>query len=76
MYGVGTVLVGAALWLVSNTVSQDEFDEHVATKQCERATDRWIKKKNQLDERPHDQRMIEDERQALEDKVQQCGTTG
>lgn len=73
VYSIGTVLIGAALWLVTATVTQAEFDQHVSDKQCERATDRWIKKRNQLDERPEDKKLIQDERQALKDQEQQCG---
>ncbi len=76
MYSIGTVLIGAALWMVTTTVTQAEFDEHVASNDCRRATDRWITKANQLDARPKDKGLKKEERQAREDKNLQCGKKG
>ncbi len=76
VYAVGTVLISVALWFASQTTSQEEFDLHVTDKQCERATDRWIKKANQLDERPADKMLIQQEREAKEMKLQQCSKSG
>lgn len=76
VYSIGTVLVGAALWVVTSTVTQADFDEHVANNDCRRATDRWITKANQLDARPGDKGMKKEERQAREDKNRQCKKKG
>ncbi len=76
MYVIGTVLTSIALWVATQTTSQAEFDQHVADGQCERATDRWVKKANQLDQRPADKMLIQEEREAKETKLQQCSKSG
>ena len=76
MYSIGTVLTAVALWLVTSTVTQAEFDTHVANNDCRRATDRWITKANQLDARPKDGGLKKEERKAREDKNQQCAKKG
>ena len=76
MYAIGTALIGIALWIVTTTVTQADFEEHVANNDCRRATDRWITKANQLDQRPTDRGLKKEERQAREDKNRQCKKKG
>ena len=76
MYAIGTALIGAALWLVTSTVTQADFDEHVKSKQCERATDNWITAANQLDQRPKDGGLKQRERKARTLREQQCAKKG
>ena len=75
VYAVGTVILSALVWGYTEITPKADFDQHVADKQCERATDRWITAANNLDKRPEDQSLKKAERQASSDKEQQCKKT-
>ena len=76
VYITGAIITSIAIWFVTQTVSQDEFDEHVASKQCKEATSEMLYWEQEERKNPKSELVQTNLNKARKIKEQQCSGKG